>query len=92
MPWDGVRDAGRFGPPPPQPGVPAGGEEWLTLAVWTPDPDRVGLPVVVWISGGAYLNCASTTRVPAMRSWSARRCWSRPAIVMLTTGISSDNV
>ena len=25
--------------------------------VWTPDPGRVGLPVVVWVSGGAYLNC-----------------------------------
>ena len=56
-PWDGVRDAGRFGPPPPQPGVRAGGAEWLTVAVWTPDPGRVGLPVVVWVSGGAYLNC-----------------------------------
>lgn len=56
-PWDGVRDATRFGPPPPQPGVPAGGEDWLTLAVWTPDPGRTGLPVVVWISGGTYLNC-----------------------------------
>lgn len=56
-PWDGVRDATRFGPPPPQPGVPAGGAEWLTLAVWTPDPGRTGLPVVVWISGGTYLNC-----------------------------------
>ena len=29
----------------------------LNLAVWTPDPGRTGLPVVVWISGGTYLNC-----------------------------------
>jgi para-nitrobenzyl esterase len=56
-PWDGVRDAGRFGPPPPQPDVRAGDAEWLTVAVWTPDLGRVGLPVVVWISGGAYLKC-----------------------------------
>ena len=56
-PWDGVRDVTRFGPPPPQPGRPAEGADWLTLAVWTPDPGQVGLPVVVWISGGAYLRC-----------------------------------
>ena len=57
VPWDGVRDATRFGPPPPQPGRPTEGEDWLNLAVWTPDPGRTGLPVVVWISGGTYLNC-----------------------------------
>lgn len=55
--WAGVREATRFGPPPPQPGVPPGGDGWLTLAVWTPDPGRAGLPVVVWLSGGAYLHC-----------------------------------
>ena len=57
VPWDGVRDVTRFGPPPPQPGRPTDGEDWLNLAVWTPDPGRTGLPVVVWISGGTYLNC-----------------------------------
>ncbi|GAA1307077.1 carboxylesterase/lipase family protein [Pseudonocardia xinjiangensis] len=55
--WDGVRDVTRFGPPPPQPGRPTAGEDWLNLAVWTPDPGGTGLPVVVWISGGTYLNC-----------------------------------
>jgi carboxylesterase type B len=29
----------------------------LNLAVWTPDPGRIGLHVVVWISGDTYLNC-----------------------------------
>jgi para-nitrobenzyl esterase len=57
VPWDGVRDVTQFGPPPPQPGRSTEGEEWLNLAVWTPDPGRSGLPVVVWISGGTYLNC-----------------------------------
>jgi para-nitrobenzyl esterase len=57
VPWDGVRDATRFGPPPPQPGRSTEGADWLNLAVWTPDPGRAGLPVVVWISGGTYLNC-----------------------------------
>ena len=58
-PWDGVRDAYRFGPPPPRPGGSTIGDEWLNLAVWTPDPGRAGLPVVVRISGGGYLACDS---------------------------------
>ncbi|MGW2491333.1 carboxylesterase/lipase family protein [Streptomyces sp. NPDC001606] len=62
-PWDGVRAAVAFGPPPPQePGIisradqSAGlGDDWLTLNVWTPDPDpQAARPVVVWIHGGAY--------------------------------------
>jgi para-nitrobenzyl esterase len=57
--WDGVRDATRFGPPPPQPARPTDGDDWLNLTVWTPDPGRAGLPVLLWISGGGYLNCDS---------------------------------
>jgi para-nitrobenzyl esterase len=57
VPWDEVRDVTRFGPPPPQPGRPTDEDDWLNLAVWTPDPGRTGLPVVVWISGGTHLNC-----------------------------------
>jgi para-nitrobenzyl esterase len=57
VPWDGARDVSGFGPPPPQPGRRREGEDWMNLAVWTPDPGRAGLPVVVWISGGTYLNC-----------------------------------
>ena len=62
--WDGIRDAYAFGPPPPQdlgnlggPGlldVPEG-DEWLTVNVWTPEPDPgARRPVMVWIYGGAY--------------------------------------
>jgi para-nitrobenzyl esterase len=58
-PWEGVRDASRFGPPPPQPGRATEGDDWLNLAVWTADPGRASLPVVVWISGGGYLSCDS---------------------------------
>ncbi|SEG97438.1 para-nitrobenzyl esterase [Nonomuraea solani] len=61
-PWDGVREATRFGARPPQapmmPGAPAwnpaAGLDCLTANVWTPDPGGSGLPVMVWIYGGAY--------------------------------------
>lgn len=63
-PWDGVREAYAFGPPPPQepgfvqgrtaPDVPAG-DDWLTVNVWTPEPDPAAhRPVMVWLYGGAY--------------------------------------
>ncbi|WP_318023186.1 carboxylesterase/lipase family protein, partial [Streptomyces sp. ICN988] len=63
-PWDGVRDAYAFGPPPPQdlgvagtvgpPDVPEG-DDWLTVNVWTPAADPAARrPVMVWIYGGAY--------------------------------------
>ncbi|MDR6974647.1 para-nitrobenzyl esterase [Streptomyces sp. 3330] len=65
-PWEGIREAYAFGPPPPQEAgiqgraaiadVPAG-DDWLTVNVWTPErePDRSDArPVMVWIYGGAY--------------------------------------
>ncbi|WP_019927853.1 carboxylesterase/lipase family protein [Nocardia sp. BMG111209] len=63
--WDGVREAFAFGPPPPQdivvPGRTGGlsgvatGDDWLTVNVWTPQPDPAAhRPVLVWIYGGAY--------------------------------------
>jgi para-nitrobenzyl esterase len=62
--WDGVREAAMFGPPPPQsgllptlmspiaPGADPG--DWLTVNVFSPDLGGAGLPVMVWIYGGAY--------------------------------------
>jgi para-nitrobenzyl esterase len=52
--WDDMRDTVEFGPPPPQPGRVTPTDEWLTLNVWTPDPDASGLPVMVWIYGGRF--------------------------------------
>ncbi|WP_063063502.1 carboxylesterase/lipase family protein [Nocardia violaceofusca] len=58
--WDGVRPAVDYGPPPPQSAVLAvplatAGGDWLTVNVWTPEPDPVSeLPVMVWIPGGGY--------------------------------------
>jgi para-nitrobenzyl esterase len=65
--WEGVRDATAFGPGCPQSSLdpnpqrndffnpPTTGEDCLNLNVWTPDPGRSGLPVMVWIHGGGYM-------------------------------------
>jgi para-nitrobenzyl esterase len=70
-PWAGERDATAFGPtvpkgdyPPPYARLFAEvvipGEECLNLNVWTPDPDAHGLPVLVWIHGGSFMNGSSS--------------------------------
>ncbi|MEW1638353.1 carboxylesterase family protein [Streptomyces sp. NPDC093801] len=73
--WDGVRDAGAFGPTAPKvpyppvfaallsdPEIP--GEDCLTLNVWTPDPGPgARLPVMVWIHGGAHTRGSSAVPV-----------------------------
>ena len=64
--WIGVRQAHEYGVVPPQSPYPepfrhmlgdagTAGEDCLNLNVWTPDPGAHGLPVVVWIHGGAFL-------------------------------------
>jgi para-nitrobenzyl esterase len=65
--WTGTRDCTRFGPtvpknpyPPPfdrllaEPSIP--GEDCLNLNIWTPEVGPAGLPVLVWIHGGAFAN------------------------------------
>ncbi len=69
-PWDGVRDAGVFGATAPMPGYRPpyerllsnpmiDGDACLNLNVWTPDPGARGLPVMVWVHGGAFVNGSS---------------------------------
>lgn len=74
-PWDGVRDAGAFGPTAPKPPyseafatylsdpvVP--GEDCLNLNVWTPEPGPgARLPVLVWLHGGALTRGSSAVPV-----------------------------
>jgi len=63
--WEGVRDTVTFGPTAPQMPVPdpwsriihepvIPGDDCLNLNIWTPDVGGSGLPVMVWIHGGAF--------------------------------------
>lgn len=74
-PWDGVRDAGAFGPTAPKPPYSeafaqylsdpfVAGDGCLNLNVWTPDPSpRARLPVLVWLHGGALTRGSSAVPV-----------------------------
>ncbi len=65
-PWEGLLAADAFGPSAPQAsdgpfsglvpgmGVAATSEDCLTLNVWSPS-DAAGLPVLVWVHGGAFV-------------------------------------
>src|SRR4051794_35237515 len=88
-PWDGERDATVYGPTapkgdyPPQyaplfPEVVIPGEDCLNLNVWTPDPQATGLPVLVWIHGGSFMNGSGS--VAAYRGSS----FARDGIVCVT--------
>ena len=66
-PWSGTRQATGHGPTSPKGDYPPqyqklfpeeviAGDEFLNLSVWTPDPGASGLPVLVWIHGGSFMN------------------------------------
>jgi len=67
LPWDGVRQAGKFGtiaPQNPMPGTEAladfaiteeQDEDCLYLNIWTPGTDNMRRPVLMWIHGGAFI-------------------------------------
>ncbi|MFE9452307.1 carboxylesterase/lipase family protein [Streptomyces sp. NPDC006739] len=74
-PWDGVRDAGAFGPTAPKPPYSeafgqylsdpvVAGDDCLNLNVWTPEPGPgARLPVLVWLHGGALTRGSSAVPV-----------------------------
>ncbi|HEX3791099.1 MAG TPA: carboxylesterase family protein [Pseudonocardiaceae bacterium] len=73
--WDGVREATAFGPIPPQPTSPVpgavnwsaeDGDEILTVNVWLPEQPTTGLPVLVWIYGGAYTTGSANMYDPSV--------------------------
>ncbi|MFJ3303652.1 carboxylesterase/lipase family protein [Streptomyces sp. NPDC086549] len=74
-PWDGVRDAGAFGPTAPKPPYSeafahylsdpvVAGDDCLNLNIWTPEPGPAArLPVLVWLHGGALTRGSSAVPV-----------------------------
>ena len=72
--WDGTRNALEFGPPVPQAthmgsvmssvsgSTADDSADCLTLNVWSPDLGAEGLPVMVWIHGGKYLEGTSASQ------------------------------
>ena len=64
--WRPGTTAGIFGPTAPKgsyppsvgallPEIDIPGADYLNLNVWTPDPNSSGLPVLVWVHGGSFL-------------------------------------
>src|SRR6266702_2952600 len=71
--WAGEREATAFGPTVPKGDYPPQyaplfpeevipGEDCLNLNVWTPDPGAGGLPVLVWLHGGSFMNGSAFAR------------------------------
>ena len=85
--WEGIRDAGAFGPTAPQ--APQdlalidepviAGDNCLNLNVFTPDPGRAaGLPVMVWIHGGGFFSGCSAN------PWYRGERFARDGVVLVS--------
>src|SRR5438034_5790164 len=72
--WDGVRDMLNYGPTVVKPAYFAPfdalipepvieGTDCLNLNIWTPDGEKAGRPVMVWLHGGSFTN--GTGAIPA---------------------------
>ncbi|WP_307849470.1 carboxylesterase/lipase family protein [Qaidamihabitans albus] len=70
--WEDTRNATAYSAAPPQstlmPGMPSSwcpgdSTDCLSVNVWTPDPGGSGLPVLVWIYGGAFVIGSSSEPV-----------------------------
>lgn len=73
--WDGVRPVTAYGDSCIQPALLPGdplhalynpgpyGTDCLNLNVWTPDPGAGGLPVIVWIHGGGFINGTGASKL-----------------------------
>ena len=88
-PWDGVRDATDHSATAPKPPYAPpfdkllddpvrAGDDYLTVNVWTPDPAASGLPVMVWIHGGAFRN--GSNAVP----WYDGAAFARDGVVLVS--------
>ena len=89
--WSGERDATQPAPNAPQhsrpfpdlditPFVGDGwikGDDYLNLNIWTPDPAAKGLPVMVWIHGGAFIGGSNAAPV------SNGTAFARSGVVMM---------
>ncbi|MFB9377961.1 carboxylesterase/lipase family protein [Kineococcus gynurae] len=78
-PWSGVREARRPSAVAPQAAVPGGpvwnpgvGDDYLTLDVFCPEDFPRGVPVVVWIHGGAYVGGAGSSPAYFPGAWVRR--------------------
>ncbi|MDZ8170520.1 carboxylesterase/lipase family protein [Microbacterium xanthum] len=85
-PWDGERDATAYGATPqrvdggetliPEPAI--GGDDTLSVNVFTPAADDAGRPVVVYIHGGGYVSGSPAS------SWYDGAAFARDGIVTVT--------
>jgi para-nitrobenzyl esterase len=74
-----VRAAAAFGPAPWQAGVEGSSEDCLYLNVWRPAHGRQGLPVYVWLPGGA-----NRIQLPALSDTSGALLASTSEVVVVT--------